>query len=138
MATAMFTVKLAPPGKTGMRPNKLLKAIKKKIVNKNGKYFLYDCSPMADFAISSLTKIISWSKMPWIPLGGELGFLKYVLATEINKKHKVIEFMLEEIYKCDKAIDIIFKYVDKKHHKEIMKELDEMGWYNKEGNDSIR
>ena len=57
---------------------------------------------------------------------------------EINKKHKVIEFMLEEIYKCDKAIDIIFKYVDKKHHKEIMKELDEMGWYNKEGNDSIR
>ena len=45
--------------------------------------------------------------------------------------------LIEEIEKRDKAIDIIFKYVDKKHHKEIIKKLDEMGWYNKEGNDSI-
>tara|TARA_R110002020_G_scaffold125514_1_gene282812 strand:+ start:169 stop:315 length:147 start_codon:yes stop_codon:yes gene_type:complete len=42
-----------------------------------------------------------------------------------------------EIEKRDKVIDIIFKYVDKKYHKEIEKKLDKIGWYNKEGNDSI-
>ena len=57
----MFPVKFAPPGNMGTNPNKLLNAIKKKIVNKKGKYFLYDCSPIADFAISSLTKIINGS-----------------------------------------------------------------------------
>lgn len=44
----------------------------------------------------------------------------------------------KEIEERDKVIDILFKYVDKKHHEEIKKKLDEMGWYNKEGNDSIR
>ena len=48
-----------------------------------------------------------------------------------------IKKLIQEINNRDKVIDIIFKYVDKKHHKEIIKKLDEMGWYNKEGNDSI-
>jgi hypothetical protein len=36
--TAMFPVKLAPNGKNGIKPIKLLMRMKKKIVNKNGKY----------------------------------------------------------------------------------------------------
>ena len=38
MGTAIFPVKFAPPGKSGTRPSKLLKKIKKKTVNKKGRY----------------------------------------------------------------------------------------------------
>ena len=48
-----------------------------------------------------------------------------------------LQKLKQEIGKRDKVIDIIIKYVDKKHNKEIIKKLDEMGWYNKDGNDSI-
>tara|TARA_Y100000114_G_scaffold149588_1_gene163901 strand:- start:529 stop:729 length:201 start_codon:yes stop_codon:yes gene_type:complete len=48
-----------------------------------------------------------------------------------------LQKLKQEIGKRDKVINIILMYVDKKHHKEIKKKLDEMGWYNKDGNDSI-
>ena len=49
---------------------------------------LFDVTLNKDDKIYTPQEIISGSKKPWIPLGCELVFLKYVLATEINKKHK--------------------------------------------------
>ena len=53
------------------------------------------------------------------------------------EKEKELEKCMDYVYQQEKAIDIIFKYVDEKYHKEIQKELDDINWYNKEGNDSL-
>ncbi|QDP59006.1 MAG: hypothetical protein GOVbin1678_48 [Prokaryotic dsDNA virus sp.] len=50
---------------------------------------------------------------------------------------KEIKQWKKEVENLNKGIDIIFKYVDNKHHKDIQKELDNIGWYNKNGNDSL-
>ncbi len=51
--TDMFPVRFALPGKIGIKPNKLLIQIKKKIVSKNGTNFLYFFSFIFALAMSS-------------------------------------------------------------------------------------
>ena len=58
MVNAMLPLTLAPPGKNGISPKKLLIKIKKKIVNKNGMYLPAFLAPIFGIATSSLTNKI--------------------------------------------------------------------------------
>ncbi len=55
------------PLNIGINPKILLIQIKKNTVNKNGMYFLYLCSPIIGFAISSRTKMTKGSTKLAIP-----------------------------------------------------------------------
>ena len=66
-ATAILPVTLNPP-KKGIRPNMLPIHMKKKMVSKNGKNFLYFL-PIDGFAISSETNKINGSNKDCIPFG---------------------------------------------------------------------
>ena len=101
--TAILPVKLAPPGRNGTNPIKLFIQIKKKTVSKNGRYFLYFFSPMADFAMSSLTKIINGSNKDCIPFGAFPGLFLYAFAVEVN---------IQSISKMLTNIDATFLVID--------------------------
>ena len=68
---AIFPLRLAPPGKKGIKPNKLFNQIKKKIDNKKGMYLVY-LGPIFGLAISSLTNNIIGSKKLCNPLGADV------------------------------------------------------------------
>ena len=69
---AILPLTLAPPGKKGIKPKKLLVKIKKKIVNKKGMYLPAFLAPMFGTATSSLTNKIIGSMKDCNPLGAVL------------------------------------------------------------------
>ena len=81
--TAMFPVRLAPPGKMGIRPIRLLKSMKKKSVSRNGVYF-GAFFPKEGSMTSSCKKTITGSSNACKPLGAWSGRRLYCLATDRN------------------------------------------------------
>jgi hypothetical protein len=59
-------------------------------------------------------------------LFNKLGKLKSDFGRICRNEQKLQDLNLQQ----ETAISIIFKYVDKKYHKEIQKELDNINWHN--------
>ena len=108
---AILPLTLAPPGKKGINPKKLLIKIKKKIVNKNGKYLPAFFAPILGMATSSLTNKMIGSINDCKPLGAEVIPLFLYAAAEDNNssnKTKTDTNKLATFFVIDKSQSCLF------------------------------